>query len=839
MSRDIVLDTAGTGARLDFFNFCDAPHGDNTKAIGVVFLDAKPYGFNLMTYNNGADLRNFLNAAHTRARPIKIEFLSGDKMWATPDYRAQGEAVIDEVTAFNLGGTANQRFDGIQYDVEPYLLNSKNGTDPFDWEYDRLLVWSAYLTLLSNCQTKINSYNSANNPDIRFGAAIPYWYVLGSIPGPQEVIDRVDYIAVMDYKDTASQITNGAQDEISYAASAGKKVYVGIETGYPTDSVEFPPSCTFYEEGNAVMEAVLAQVQNSFSGYSSYSGIAVHYYENQTGPKGYECAYRSLAVRTNHVPVVSVLSPNRSGESWAGSINIQWSAWDFESGVSLTIAIQYSANGGTTWTNIATGLTNTGSYLWNAGALAAGSNYLIKVSAIDAGGLSGYDVSNNTFTISPTVTQADITDLYLWNDSDTSLLLKWTPPSCTPRYYRIYRSVNGAAFPATPTYDNVITVNKYTDTGLSGSNKYKYKIKAVYGNGVSGNDSNTSNMLKPGNQFLMDYCDQNEEITYAVYGASPLSNSFDVVDKKEGNSSLKLAYNYSGSGWGAILIGTLPVKVDVSPYRSIKFWAKGDVVGTGFKLQLRETGTGGVDEVWETRYPVLIGNTNWNEYQISITKDSSNPNYFIRTEGLGNNEIDMHHIGGYAALFYYTSASDRTANGIYHIDEIKLLKREGGLSVPAADYTFGTVSGSISDHRFVCGPIPVSFGGFDSPWTVRIWTDNNPSAFGEEAAAYAGLKGADNQNYLPLKVWCVNFGPTGNVPDEENDTYWVNNQAGWFRIPEYNEMDPFNVYTWRRLCWAPGAELASPFNIYLAIDIADKSNQQYLTTTLTMEYINE
>ena len=59
------------------------------------------------------------------------------------------------------------------------------------------------------------------------------------------------------------------------------------------------------------------------------------------------------------------------------------------------------------------------------------------------------------------------------------------------------------------------------------------------------------------------------------------------------------------------------------------------------------------------------------------------------------------------------------------------------------------------------------------------------------------------------------------------------------RFPEYSEMDPGNKFTWRRLCWGPGAELTNPFDIYLAIDASGKPNQIYQTATLTLEYINE
>jgi hypothetical protein len=814
MAKDIVLNST---AKTDFFNFCAAPKGDATKAVTVVFLDAKPYGENLMGATYAAQLRQFLVDAHSIG--MKVEFLSGDKAWALAEYRSIGETLIDEVTAFNLGGTSSQRFDGIHYDVEPYLLRAKQDSDPLDWEYDKGLIWSEYLTLLTNCQTRVNTYNTSYDPDIRFGVAIPYWYGQNSVDNPQAVIDIVNYVAVMAYKDTSANIINAAQDEITYAASVGKKVYVAVETSHPTDLSDFPPSTTFYEEGNTAMETALSAVNTAFLSYSSYTGIAIHYYENLTGPRGKEISYRSLTTgaNTSHYPVVTVVSPNRANEIFAGTVNIQWEATDLDSNT-MTIKLEYSANGGTNWTTIANSLSNTGYYAWNTTGLTAGSNYLVRVTATDnsTSQLVGYDRSNSAFTISATVTQTDITDLHLWNESTTSLRLKWTPPNCTPRSYRIYRSVNGGAFTEI-TGSPVILVSKYIDTGLVGTNKYRYQVKAIYGNGAEGAISNTSNMLMPGTSFLIDYCEGNEGVSYGGPWGSGLTYSFDTTVFHEGTRSLKFVYNYS-SGWGGILVGNLPIKVDISPYNAVKLWVKGAVVGQqGFAVKLYETGRAEGNEEWKSPN-IVITSTDWAEYKINFSD-------FTLDSTAGNNRLDTHSIGGYGLLF-----GSATTNGTYNVDMVNLSREGATVTIPQSNYTFGTLSATPTNHRFRIGPIPITYSGYSAPWTIRIWTNNGGGA---------GLRGQDGVTYMPFRVWCANYGPTASVPDEEDDAYWVNNEVGWFRIPEYSDMVPSNIYTWRRLCWGPGGELTNPFDIYLAIDANGMPNQQYQTTTLTVEYINE
>jgi hypothetical protein len=236
------------------------------------------------------------------------------------------------------------------------------------------------------------------------------------------------------------------------------------------------------------------------------------------------------------------------------------------------------------------------------------------------------------------------------------------------------------------------------------------------------------------------------------------------------------------------------------------------------------------------------------------------------------------------------------------VDQIRLLRRAATINIPEASYQFQPVPlvGTINNRRFVLGPIPVTFGGDSLNWTVRIWTNNNPSASQANAHLYAGLKGADGITYLPLKVWCANYGPPCRrpppapaYPEEESDYFYTGHDFGngtnvgaqyrdgdkndwylsgtfdenawgfdingngtasdvitasrggkigeepvWLRVPEYNEMIPTDRFTWRRLCYS-GAELSSPFEIYLAIDVSDATTQFYQTSTLTVEYINE
>ena len=110
-------------------------------------------------------------------------------------------------------------------------------------------------------------------------------------------------------------------------------------------------------------------------------------------------------------PTVTVTAPN-GGESIqeGGSTDITWTANDTGlkpggvTGLAAAIAgidsvtISYSLNNGSTWTVIATGEANDGTYAWTL-PMAPSDSALVRVAAYDTTGNSGSDVSDAVFRI--------------------------------------------------------------------------------------------------------------------------------------------------------------------------------------------------------------------------------------------------------------------------------------------------------------------------------------------------------------------------------------------------------------------------------------------------------
>jgi len=211
-----------------------------------------------------------------------------------------------------------------------------------------------------------------------------------------------------------------------------------------------------------------------------------------------------------------------------------------------------------------------------------------------------------------------------------------------------------------------------------------------------------------------------------------------------------------------------------------------------------------------------------------------------------------------------------------------VLPGENSISLDASLVDFGGVSGSVSDRRFISlRPVVLNYFAGTSAWTIRVYTVNPGDV--------TGLIGVtDPAESVPLKVWCDNYGPrenpVGNAPDEENRYFWsgydfngdldkedvitdgsiseialefdvngdgdamdtglgtsiepVSEEPVWLRVPDDSEMTG-NPLTWRRLAYA-GAELERDgFPVFFAIDVTSVLPQDYQTTTLTFQMINE
>lgn len=173
----------------------------------------------------------------------------------------------------------------------------------------------------------------------------------------------------------------------------------------------------------------------------------------------------------------------------------------------------------------------------------------------------------------------------------------------------------------------------------------------------------------------------------------------------------------------------------------------------------------------------------------------------------------------------------------------------------------------------------------DHPWYMRIYTDNHKRYQGIDGAIYskriamqekgsasamgspAGLISSDGKYTIPLKVWCLNFGPDVEEgwdtnllgpPPVKEDYYWKgplldngkrdNNRVAWEWIPDYIDMSA-DPATWRKLIGQDPFDthyrsdsnptgdftLTSPFQIFIAYETSPASVMGKYSTDLIVE----
>ncbi|MDH4218521.1 MAG: hypothetical protein OEW23_07060 [Candidatus Aminicenantes bacterium] len=162
---------------------------------------------------------------------IKVYALDGDPRYAFREWHDHVVATIQSVIQFNKSVQPDERFDGLRFDNEPYLLPHFAGVQ-------KESILRQYLDML-RISKKI-----AGSANLEFGVDIPFWFdqkneffepitELEGRPLTEHVIDIVDNIGIMDYRTEAygaDGIIAHALGELQYASKVGKKIFIGLET---------------------------------------------------------------------------------------------------------------------------------------------------------------------------------------------------------------------------------------------------------------------------------------------------------------------------------------------------------------------------------------------------------------------------------------------------------------------------------------------------------------------------------------------------------------------------------------------------------------------------------
>lgn len=169
------------------------------------------------------------------AMGVQVDALDGDPRYVLPRNHAGVLATVARVAEANVRLPTGERFHGVHYDVEPYLVPGYQGLR-------REGILDGYVGLVAAVS------RAAHAAGLSAGFDVPFWLgapdeVTGKRPMAtldgvrRRVLDEVasvaDEITVMDYRTFAwgpDGAVAHALDDLHAAAAAGGKVFVGVET---------------------------------------------------------------------------------------------------------------------------------------------------------------------------------------------------------------------------------------------------------------------------------------------------------------------------------------------------------------------------------------------------------------------------------------------------------------------------------------------------------------------------------------------------------------------------------------------------------------------------------
>ncbi|WP_134702674.1 hypothetical protein [Ammoniphilus sp. YIM 78166] len=214
------------------------------------------------------DYADFIGAASQL--DIQVEALAGDPSWGRREKRHHIEEVLDWVASYNLNVAEEERFAGIHWDIEPYLLP--------EWKTDQDQVLEEWLSNMDFVLKEGNLMSQLTN-----SVDLPFWIHQVEVPGYRDydvgswMLKRFDKVVLMDYRDTAQGedgiIAHGLE-MVKKATAMGKwkSLIIGVEMA-PSDEGN---KATFYEEGYEVMERELEITSKVMEKYDGFGGVAIH-----------------------------------------------------------------------------------------------------------------------------------------------------------------------------------------------------------------------------------------------------------------------------------------------------------------------------------------------------------------------------------------------------------------------------------------------------------------------------------------------------------------------------------------------------------------------------------
>ncbi len=198
-----------------------------------------------------------------------------------------------------------------------------------------------------------------------------------------------------------------------------------------------------------------------------------------------------LLVPVNLLATITVTAP-AGGTAYIGlPLTITWLA----SQLTGTVDLSYSTDGGTTWTSIATGAADSGTYAWSTTGLSAAATVLVRVASTTTPTVYG---TSYTFALAAPTAPGAPTGL-TEAPADSAAILTWTAPvgGVAPQLYRIKQATTSGG-----PYTTVATIyappgeTLATSAAIGGlTNTAYYFVVTAVANGAESSASNEANAV--------------------------------------------------------------------------------------------------------------------------------------------------------------------------------------------------------------------------------------------------------------------------------------------------------------------------------------------------------
>jgi len=245
------------------------------KGVDTFYLYADAWqGRNLLA-TQPQRYRDFITDAHRRG--VKVYALLGSaylntERYILPEQRGAATAMLKRVLDYNARAPQQARFDGVNLDIEPHLLDEWNDANRENLLRDFLDVSAAWMAM-----------KKESGQTLAIGPAIPFWFDGIQVqwhgktrPASEHIAELYDYVALMDYRDHAEGrdgIVAHAAKEMAYAEQVGKQVVIGLEL-----TPNALKKVTFHHRREADLQHEMAATQAAYARSKAFAGFALHHY---------------------------------------------------------------------------------------------------------------------------------------------------------------------------------------------------------------------------------------------------------------------------------------------------------------------------------------------------------------------------------------------------------------------------------------------------------------------------------------------------------------------------------------------------------------------------------